>query len=494
VSKCPFMRAPSITWRLVAVTAVAAVTATGGVLSGASATGQGAAPKPKVPAPVSDRACDKGSLPETVQGEAPAADYKSGRAAKGYTCNAREIGHFGTTGGYRVERYVDAAGHECAFYDSTLLFPTSAADEGTETTGTYVMDMSDPSHPVHTDTLRTPAFQTPHESVRLNQKRGLLVADMGYPTANPGFVDVYDVSKDCRHPVLDSSTPMGVLGHEGGFAPDGKTFYVASLYAHTLAAVDLTNPKAPVLLWASRDYSPHGVSISNDGNRLYMAEAAFDDNNGFSGLTILDVSQIQKRVSLPQVPLVSRLTWSNVSTPQNATPFVSHGHHWLLETDEFGSDDAIGGARIINIDSEKQPYVASNLRLAVNQPDAQGPKLESDPGNDQPFQGYQAHYCSLPSRVDPYIVACSFIMSGLRVFDVRDPLHPKEIAYFNKPLMPGDNTVPTKAGAFAMSAPAYDEKTHDIWYADGNTGFYVVRLTKGSGVGKFAKVIQTPGN
>jgi len=136
VSKCPFMRAPSITWRLVAITAVAAVTATGGVLSGASATGQGAAPKPKVPAPVSDRACDKGSLPETVQGEAPAADYKSGRAAKGYTCNAREIGHFGTTGGYRVERYVDAAGHECAFYDSTLLFPTSAADEGTETTGT----------------------------------------------------------------------------------------------------------------------------------------------------------------------------------------------------------------------------------------------------------------------------------------------------------------------------------------------------------------------
>ena len=42
---------------------------------------------------------------------------------------------------------------------------------------------------------------------------------------------------------------MGVLGHEGGFSPDGKTFYVASLYGHTLAAVDLSNPKAPVLLW-----------------------------------------------------------------------------------------------------------------------------------------------------------------------------------------------------------------------------------------------------
>ena len=480
------MRAPSRSWRFTAVAAITAVTATGGILSGASASGRAAAPKPKFPAPVKDVPCSKGSLPETVQGEAPAADFKNGRAAKGYTCNAREISHFGSTGGYRVERYVDAAGHECAFYDSTLLFPKDTVDEGTDTTGTYVMDMSDPAHPVHTDTLRTPAFQSPHESVRLNQKRGLLVADMGYPTWNPGFVDVYDVSQDCRHPVLDSSTPMGVLGHEGGFAPDGKTFYVASLYAHTLAAVDLTNPKAPVLLWASRDYSPHGVSISNDGNRLYMAEAAF--SSGFSGLTILDVSQIQKRVFNPQVSLVSRLTWPTVSTPQNATPFVSHGHHYLLETDEFGGGSGpVGAARIINIDSEKQPFVTANLRLAINNKPAE----TADPGDDQLFQGYQGHYCSLPSRVDPYIVACSFILSGLRVFDIRDPLHPKEVAYFNKPLMPGVSTVPNKAGSFAMSAPAYDEATHDIWYSDGNTGFYVVRL---SGVGRFAKVIQTPGN
>ena len=78
--------------------------------------------------------------------------------------------------------------------------------------------------------------------------------------------------------------------------------------------------------------------------------------------------------------------------------------------------------------------------------------------------------------------------------DIRDPLHPKEIGYFNKPLMPGANTVPTKAGAFAMSAPAYDEKTHDIWYSDGNTGFYVVHLTPHSGAAKFARQISLPGN
>jgi hypothetical protein len=283
--------------------------------------------------------------------------------------------------------------------------------------------------------------------------------------------------------------PVGLIGHEGGFAPDGKTYYVASLYGHTLAAIDLTNPKVPTLLWATSDYQPHGVSISNDGRRLYIAESAFDDSNGFTGLTILDVSEIQKRVTNPSAKLVSRLTWPQLSTPQNATPFTLRGHKYLLETDEFGSGNRVGAARIIDIQNEKKPFVVSNLRLAVNKGEQ-----TADPGDDQPFQGYQGHYCSLPSRVDPYIVACSFIMSGLRVFDIRDPKNPREIAYFNKPLIPGTATYPTKSGAFAMSAPAYDEATRDIWYTDGNTGFYVVRLTKASGVRRFAGRVVYPGN
>jgi hypothetical protein len=436
-------------------------------------------------------ACDKGSRPEKVQGKAPKADFDSGRAEKGYFCNARQLAHFGTSGGYRVERYVDKAGNECAYWDSTLLWPHNMPEQGTGGPGVYVMDMSDPAKPVHTDTLRTPAMQSPHESLRLNTKRGLLVAVMGYPTWHPGFVDVFDVTQDCRHPVLESSTPMGILGHESGFAPDGKTFYVAGLYAHTLTAVDLTEPKAPVLLWATGDYQPHGVSVSNDGRRLYIAEAAFDDSGeDFSGLTILDVSEVQQRVPNPTVPIVSRLTWPQVSTPQNATPFTVKRHQYLLETDEFGSGANIGAARIIDIQNEKKPFVVSNLRLAVNKGDQ-----TADPGDDQPFQGYQGHYCSLPSRVDPYVIACSFIMSGLRVFDIRDLARPREIAYFNKPLIPGEHSIyPFKAGAFAMSAPAYDEETGDIWYTDGNSGFYVIRLTDGTGITSFAERVVNPGN
>ncbi|MCU1596093.1 MAG: hypothetical protein JWO12_3485 [Frankiales bacterium] len=455
-----------------------------------------AAPAPDLQKATPGIACDKGSLPEKTQGRAPLSDVASGRYAKGYTCNAQQISHFGATGGYRVERYVDKAGHECAFYDSTTLFPLFAFQQGTDGTGTYVMDMSDPAHPVHTDTLRTPAMQSPHESLRLNQKRGLLVADMATPATDPAFVDVYDVTKDCRHPVLQSSSPMGVLGHEGGFSPDGNTFWVASLYAHTLAAVDLTNPVLPKLIYFSYAYQPHGVSISNDGNTLYMAEAAFGSGaSDFSGLTVLDVSQVQKRVLNPTVPIISRLTWGTVSTPQNATPFTRHGRKYLMEIDEFGSKANIGAARIIDIQNIHKPFVVSNIRLAVNAAKVQGGDIEKDPGNSIQFHGYQGHYCSLPSRVDPTVLACSFIMSGLRVFDIANPAKPVEIAYFNKPHL-ATNPVEQQdmLGAFAMSAPAYDEKTGDIWYTDADSGFYVVRLTGAARRTHFASRTVLPGN
>jgi hypothetical protein len=459
------MRLPSASWRLLTASALAATALGGGLTSSASGASTVST------APLADTTCDRTSHPETTQGRAPLADVASGRSSAGYTCNAVQISHSGNTGGYRVEQKAEG-------------------------TGTYVMDMHDPTHPVHTATLVSPAMQSPHESLRLNVKRGLLVADMATPATDPAFVDVYDVSKNCLQPTLLSSTPLGVLGHEGGFSPDGNTFYVASLYAHTIAAVDLTNPRVPNLLWFSYAYQSHGISISDDGNTLYMAEAAFDDSNGdFSGLTVLDVSQVQKRVLNPTVPIISRLTWPQVSTPQNATPFTRKGHPYLLETDEFGSGASIGAARIIDIANIKKPFVVSNIRLAVNAAKAQGAALEADPGNNQQFQGYQGHYCSLPSRVDPNVIACSFIMSGLRVIDISNPVKPKEIAYFNKPIKSGSVVnMPMRAGSFAMSAPAYDEKTGDIWYTDGNSGYYVVRMTGAARRLPFASKVVLPGN
>src|SRR5690349_10791773 len=107
-------RSPALRRLLVALVAsvglctVAVTASSEGATTGAAATPQGP--------------CGTGSLPETSwQGRVPQADYDSGRVAKGYFCNTRQVGHQGASGGFKVQRFTDTAGHTCAFYDSTLL-------------------------------------------------------------------------------------------------------------------------------------------------------------------------------------------------------------------------------------------------------------------------------------------------------------------------------------------------------------------------------------
>ena len=443
--------------------------------------------------PIPQLACDSQSLPETgVQGRVPKSEVDSGRAAKGYRCNTTQVSRFRATGGFQVHRYVDKAGHDCGIFDTTLLFPRDTDKNAVEGLGVYIMDMKDPAHPVHTATLSTPAMLSPHESLRINAKRGLIAADMGYPSTNPGFVDVYDMSADCRHPVLQSSSPLGILGHESAFSPDGTIFYVSSTTGHTITAVDLTNPKVPSILWFTPQYAIHGMSLSPDGNRLYAADIG---NPGTPGLTIFDVSKVQQHQLQPSVPVVSHLTWPEVSIPQNAIPITIKGRKYIVDVDEYTSATSnpdftnpttglynpsarVGAARLIDIQDEVHPVVVSNMRLAVNQGAARAGDQKNDPGAQSPVQGYAGHYCAVPQYADPQYIACSFIVSGLRVFNIQDPKKPYEMAYFNGPVLPGIDIY--HSGAFAMSAPAFVPSRKEIWYSDGNSGFYVVRLTAGA--------------
>jgi hypothetical protein len=419
--------------------------------------------------------CGPGSRPEPgVDGRVPA-----GSGTDGLWCNATEIAHQGTSGGFKVLRYIDGQGHECAFYDTALLLPTNAINTAGPSLGVAVLDMSDPTHPVQTDTLTTAPMLTPHESLNLNVKRGLLAAVNGNPATEPGLVSLFDVHADCRHPVEDFTLPLAKFGHESGFSMDGRTFYATATAYNTVTAIDVTDPTAPHVVWQGNEYS-HGMSLSDDGNRAYLANPRAGTE---AGLTILDTSQIQARVPNPQAREIARLRWSSVSIPQNALPFSEHGHPYLLEFDEYtaatlnpnGDPDTVGAGRIIDIADESHPRVVANLRLQVDQP-ADHHAAQGDPGTGSPAQGYEAHYCNLPSRVDPKVVACSFIASGLRVFDISDLLHPKEIAYFVAPT--SANTENGYQGSdYAMSQPAIVPARREIWYTDGGSGFFAVRVS-----------------
>ena len=432
--------------------------------------------------------CGPGSKPETgLQGRVSQADHDSGRAAEGFTCNTERVGAYtvpnvlGVVGGYKVERYVDASGRECAYYDTTLLFPLNVLDANV---GVNVMDMSDPTNPRLTTRLASLAMLSPHESLVVSQEAGILAAVLGNPVLYPGIVDVYDLSEDCRYPQLRSSSLTGVLGHESGLSPDGKTFYSSSPGTPTLTAVDIADPSRPVRLLTT-NYRSHGLSISDDGNRAYVA-------SGFStgaGLVILDVSDIQSRKPDPQVREISRLAWDDMSIPQNAIPFSRNGKPYLLAIDEFSvsrsgsflpasNGTVVGAARIIDIGKETDPTVISKLRLEVHDPDHRD-TLVRDPGALNILGGYAGHYCNVPTRVNPDIAACSMIVSGLRIFDIRDPHNPREVAYHNAPVQPRLLPLPARASNWAMSSPAFAPERKEIWYTDAYSGFHVVRVTNG---------------
>jgi hypothetical protein len=392
-----------------------------------------------------------------MQGRVPQSATESPAAARGWTCNVAVVSHHDTPGGFRVWRYVDANGHACAFYDTSL---SSAANvvslAAAPTQGAVVLDMTDPAHPQQTDLLTAPAMLSPHESLNLNTKRGLLAAEAGTASTAPGLVSIYDVRADCRRPVLQSNYVAGPYGHESGFAPDGKTYWIGG--GQGIIAVDVTDPKVPHSILTLDEFA-HGLNLSDDGNTLY------DTNAIDGGLNILDVSEVQARKPDPQVREISRLTWDTTSIPQNTNPMRIGGHPYLLEYDEFAFrfdpatiDDKAGAARIIDLADPKHPRVVSNLRLDVNMP-ANHKAADGDP-NFQPGPAltYGAHYCAIPREDDPEIAACSFLNSGLRIFDIRDPLHPREAAYFISPPQASNGQPPSDQ---AFSQPAFDPATID---------------------------------
>ena len=442
--------------------------------------------------------CGPGSHPETgLQGRVSLQDIVSKRAAEGYRCNTEVVGRelsstpLGTFGGFKVHRYVDAAGRECAYYDIQLLVGTGLLDlKKPLNAGVAVLDMSDPANPVRTATLRTLAMLTPHESLQVNQERGLIVAVAGTPAFGPGIVDVYDISKDCRRPRLKSLPNIaGILGHESGLSLDGKTFYSGNpTPGGQVAAVDITKPNFPRTLKVI-NHPSHGITLSPDGNRAYLT-SLFP-----ATLTIQDVSEIQARKPKPVVRTVGKVSWDG-TIPQIAIPVTIGGHPYIVEVDEYGAlgprsflGAKPGAARIIDIGDETKPEVISNIRLEVHQPE-HFKTLSRDPGAANPVGGYAGHYCNVPRYADPGIMACSMLSSGLRIFDIRDPFKPREIAYFNQPsnLTPNFGEFPVLSDlvtnavppSWAQSSPTFVPERCEVWYSDGRTGFYNVRLTNGT--------------
>jgi hypothetical protein len=156
-------------------------------------------------------------------------------------------------------------------------------------------------------------------------------------------------------------------------------------------------------------------------------------------------------------------------------------------------------ARIIDITDDTKPRVVSKLMLEVHDP-ANCPKVTPDLVGLTGFL-YGSHYCSVDNKRRATTLACGYLNSGIRVFDIRDPIRPREIAYYNPPatstVSPGSNHILQRAtqqpgGPDWCSAQVQmDAETGTLWTTCQDNGFVSLKFTHNAW--PFAEATTPPG-
>ena len=468
--------------------------------------------------PVPKAVCGRSDHTESgLQGQTTSAERSSGDSERGYNCNLELVGQFRGEGAFSQDG--PSYFHHCA-YMATENNPQQSHP------GIVVIDVSDPRNPHPTEYLsETAAGLNPHENNKVNRARGLL----GLAQSNGPNFAVYDLNEDCAHPRLASTFDVpSSKGHMGGWAEDGKTYYIGQAFRGVggiLPIIDVTDPyNAKWLLnWTfNGDGRPHDLSTNKAGTRLYAGQpgtfGAAPNNSSFGpdGLVILDVSDIQFRRPDPQIRIVSRLFWNDQGQVEQMLPFFSHGRSYLISTDESGGQGGVGGlaaacargaspygySNVIDITDETNPRIVSKIMLEVHDPANCAKFLKEPQDVGGGLLDYSTERCTVDRTHNPTLAACGSRGTGTRVYDIRDPLHPAEIAYWKGPaprtaFLPGsgswspgaDITVEKQAGMPRfVRVRAHHGKEHEwegdergdelnLWLVGDANGFQVLRFT-----------------
>src|SRR6185503_17411449 len=118
-----------------------------------------------------------------------------------------------------------------------------------------------------------------------------------------------------------------------------------------------------------------------------------------------------------------------------------------------------GYARILDIQNEKNPALVSKIKTEAKDP-ADCTAVTAQAGASF---GVSMHYCSVDRPDDPRLLSCGLWSGGVRLFDIRNPWRPKELAYFSVP------------GAQVPGLTRIRVRERELWVST-NTTFYVLGL------------------
>lgn len=430
--------------------------------------------------PSDDVRCGDLDRPETgLRGDVPLVDQLSGRADEGYNCGLAVVGHDPI--GERGSNGNMAWAGDCAYI---------AGD------GIAVMDVSDPTAPRHVRTLKTPGSLDTLETLHAveAEDRSILVAGryglfFDFQLQDSAPVDVYDVS-ECTDPQLLTTIDVPQSVHNLTLTADARTMWSTL----PLQAYDLTDPARPEYLGnlenelrasgtIALEYA-HEVWPSEDGTRIYLGGQVPIDERSY----IIDVSQ------WPAGP--ARVV-STMSGPGHSVRTATvDGRRYLLRSEESVINQTansclpsaltpVGGvaeAFLTDITDETDPRPAGELGLEINRPRHCPAQLLSG-------VNASSHYHDVDDPDDTTFAMVSMWNAGLRIFDLRDPASPQEVAYFNPGRFPsplGNQGAPLDPFLDLASSRTnldqawahvrYRPDTGHIWLSTRIGGFWVLEL------------------
>ena len=411
----------------------------------------------------SPASCNPLDNPETgIQGDVAPAE--------GYNCGLQLLSEVAVSG-----TGVQGAGH-CAYVRINGGMTRGAAPDPTVTIQVY--DLSDPAAPTLVRELQ-PMSSSETMRTFVNEERALLVNGRA----------VYDVH-DCENPAhlgdiaWPGVTPWPAGGyHDVRISHDGKTVY-AGIYAieadisnladpntwtirnHTcaIAAQESGNPggvetceeEAYELGSGGQQFS-HGPDENGNGTRLYLGNQGATD--GASVLRVIDRTVNPAHVVSATGP----------DNPGHSIDWfrTADGREFLLHANELDTGDTctphprsanLGWAYqayLTNITDELAPTRASMVKIAINEPEHCADRQAS---GHAPWIAYH----SIDSAFDPHFAMISFGTAGIRVFDIRDPYAPSEVAYYNKGSIAHDGVSWYDAARGLMLIPSSGLKVLEI--------------------------------
>jgi hypothetical protein len=228
----------------------------------------------------------------------------------------------------------------------------------------------------------------------------------------------------------------------------------------------------------------HGIDTSADSERVYIADQAASIigklNDDVPKLVVVDVRQSPVKVLGVTSGAGHSVDW-----------FATRGGEYVLHANEVGTGP-LGGpavpsaiasmaraavnipsdtcrpyprpmglgwafdAMITDVSDPTKPRNLSRLEIAINNPEHCEARKAS--GHDP-----SVAYHMIDNAPDARFAAVNFGSAGLRIFDIRDPARPYEIAYFNH-------------GPMVHGGVGYYDAARGLIYAAGGTGFWVLEL------------------